>query len=79
MSAAPIEAKVKTATAAATLVALAVGLLQQYVFKSGPVPEFVVAFVESAIGSLVTGVVTFVVGWCTKHTRRFLHVEHDNT
>jgi hypothetical protein len=67
---APIEAKVKTATAATAVTAFVLGLVQQFVFKGGEVPEFVSAFVTSAVGSTVAGAVTFVVGWLTKHTSR---------
>lgn len=67
---APIEAKVKTATAAAVATTFVLGLTQQYVFKGGEVPEFVVAFITSGVASVVGGAVTFVVGWLTKHTSR---------
>jgi hypothetical protein len=67
---APIEAKVKTSALAALASTLVLSLLAQYVFTSGPVPEFVVAFVESAALSMVGGAVTFAVGWLTRHTPR---------
>lgn len=74
---APIEAKVKTATAAATVSTLVLSLLGQYVFKSGPVPEFVTAFVESSVTAVVGGLVTFAVGWLTKHTNRVLDIQEN--
>lgn len=79
MANAPIEAKVKTATLASSLSALALGFVSQYAFGGGPAPEFVEAFVESAVLSGVTGAVTFVVGWATKHTHRYLRIEEDRT
>lgn len=73
-SSAPIEAKVKTATAAAAVTTFALALVQQYVFKGGEVPAFVAAFVTSAVSAVVGGVVTFVVGWATKHTSRVIDI-----
>ncbi len=74
---APIEAKVKTATAATMVVALMLGFVQQYLFKSGPMPEFLVAFLTSAVESAVTGAITFGVAWLTKHTPRVIQVEQE--
>jgi hypothetical protein len=75
---APIEAKVKTAAAATMGGVLVLGLVQQYVFKGGPVPPFVEAFVTSAAGSIVTGALTFGVAWLTKHTpRSVISIEQD--
>lgn len=76
-SSAPIEAKVKTATAAATITVFVLGLVQQYVFKGGEVPEFVTAFVTSAVASVVGGTVTFAVAWLTKHTNRVLDIQEN--
>lgn len=65
-----VEAKVKTSAAAAAVVGLVLSLLSLYVFKGGPVPEALEVFVTSAVGTLVSGGVTYVVGWVTKHTPR---------
>jgi len=75
--AAPVEAKVKTATAAAALTGLVLGFIQQYLFKGGQVPDFVVVFVTSAVGSAVLAAATFLVSWTTKHTPQVLQVETD--
>lgn len=74
---APIEAKVKTATAAAVITTFVLGLVQQYVFKGGEVPEFVTAFVTSAVAAVVGGAVTFTVGWLTRHTSRVLDIQEN--
>lgn len=74
---APIEAKVKTATAATAVTVFVLGLIQQYVFKGGEVPEFVTAFVTSGVASVVGGVVTFAVAWLTKHTHRVLDISEN--
>ena len=75
--AAPIEAKVKTATAAAATSTFVLALVQQYVFKGAVVPEFVTAFVTSGVASVVGGAVTFAVGWLTKHTGRVLDIQEN--
>ena len=74
---APIEAKVKTATAAAVGTVFVLGLVQQYVFKGGPVPEFVTAFITSAVEAVVGGAITFGVAWLTKHTPRVLDIQEN--
>ena len=65
----PIEAKVKTSSAAAAVVGLMLALLQLYVFKDG-VPDAVEAVVTAVVAPVVTGGLTFVTGWLTKHTPR---------
>jgi hypothetical protein len=77
MAGAPIEAKVKTSTLASVVATLVLGLLSQYLFKGGEVPEFLATFVSSAVLSAVTGAVTFAVGWATRHTPRVLTIEQD--
>jgi ribose/xylose/arabinose/galactoside ABC-type transport system permease subunit len=76
---APIEAKVKTSTLASTITALALGLASQYLFQGGEVPDFVETLISSVVLSGVTGAVTFVVGWTTRHTPRFARIEEDRT
>ena len=65
-----VEAKVKTATAAAAVAGLAVSLLSQTVFHGGPVPELLDTVVTTSVSTLVSGGITFLVGWLTKHTPR---------
>ena len=60
-----VERKVKAASTAATIVAAVVSLLGLYVFH-GDVPDWV----SVAVGSLVTGGLTFFAGWWAKHTPR---------
>jgi hypothetical protein len=60
-----VEAKVKAAATAATLVSLVVSLLGLYVFH-GVVPDWVTA----VVGTVVTGGLTFTAGWLAKHTPR---------
>lgn len=63
---APIETKVKAATAAATITAAILWLLDTYVFTSEVVPEPVEGLVQLA----VLAIVTFVAGYAAKHTNR---------
>lgn len=65
-----VEAKVKTSAAAAACVGVVLALLSQYVFSGGPVPGVVEAIVTPAVTALVTGGITFVAGWMTRHTPR---------
>jgi hypothetical protein len=65
-----VEAKVKTSAAAAAVVGLALALIGQYLFKGGPVPSVVEAIVTPAVTALVTGGITYVTGWLTRHTPR---------
>lgn len=62
---APVEAKVKSGTAAATLATGVLSLLGLYVFH-GVVPDWVSVTVETA----VTGLLTFAAAWWAKHTPR---------
>ena len=64
-SSGPVEAKVSAATAAAAVSSLAVWVLQAYVFR-GDVPPPVAA----AVQVVVPAVITFAVGWLTRHTPR---------
>ena len=61
----PVEAKVSAATIAAVLAALAVWVLQVYVFR-GEVP----APVSAAVQVVVPAVCAFVAGWLARHTPR---------
>lgn len=63
---APIESKVKAATAGAIVSAAAVWALDEYVFTADTLPGPVEALVVLA----VTGLVTFVSGWAARHTPR---------
>jgi hypothetical protein len=65
----PVEAKVKTSSAAAAVVGLVLALLQLYVFKDG-VPDALEAVVTSVVTPVATGGLTFVAGWLTRHTPR---------
>lgn len=67
-----VEAKVKTSAAAATAAAFVLSLVQQYGFNGGDVPEPLAVVVTSVVVTAVTGVVTFAVGWVTRHTPRWL-------
>lgn len=58
-----VEAKVKSSATAATLTAAVLSALGDLVFHGG-VPGAVAAIV----GTVVTGALTFVSGWLTKHT-----------
>ncbi len=60
-----VEAKVKTGAATAAIVGLLMTLLNAYVFK-GNTP----VWVEGVLGTLVTGGLTFAVGYLTRHTTR---------
>ncbi|HET6635229.1 MAG TPA: holin [Streptomyces sp.] len=66
---APIEAKVKTATWAATLVGIAVTVLNALPGNSqlmGPLP----AWLQAVITVVVPPLVTFLAGWAARHTPR---------
>jgi hypothetical protein len=63
----PVEAKVKTTSAAAAVMGLVGAMLQLWVFKDG-VPDVVEAVLTSVITPLVTGGLTFLTGWLTHHT-----------
>lgn len=65
-----VEAKVRTAAAAAAVVGLVLSLLSLYVFDGGPIPEALEVIVNSVVYTLVTGGITFLVGWLTRHTPR---------
>lgn len=67
-----VEAKVKTSAAAAASVAFVLSLVQQYVFKGSDVPDALEVMVSTVVATGVTGGLTFVVGWLTKHTPRWL-------
>lgn len=62
-----VERKVKASTTAATIVGGIVFVLGLYVFH-GVVPDWVTA----AVGTLVTGLLTFIAGWIAKHTPRVI-------
>jgi len=65
-----IEAKVKTSAIAAAVVGLVLALLSRYVFAGGEVPDAVETMVTTVVGALVSGGITFAVGWLTRHTPR---------
>jgi hypothetical protein len=67
-----VEAKVKTSAAAAAAVGLVLSLLSAYVFKGGEVPDALAVMVTTVVTTVVSGGVTFLVGWLTKHTPRWL-------
>lgn len=67
-----VEAKVKTSAAAAAAVGFVLALLQAYVFKGGDVPDALEVMVTTVVTTVVSGGVTFLVGWLTKHTPRWL-------
>jgi hypothetical protein len=67
-----VEAKVKTSAAAAALAAFVLSLIQQYVFKGAEVPDALAVMVSTIVITVATGAVTFLVGWLTKHTPRWL-------
>ncbi len=60
-----VEAKASIVAAAVS--AFVLSLLARYVFGS-ETPEFVIAFVDFAVTSVATGVLTFVGGWIAGHT-----------
>lgn len=62
---APVEPKVKAATAGAIFSSLAVWALDEYVF-AGTVP----GPVEAAIVLVVTGLATFAAGYWSRHAAR---------
>jgi hypothetical protein len=64
-----IEAKVKTGAAAAAVAGLVLSLLA-YLFHGADIPDELKATITSVITTLVTGGVTFGVGWLTRHTSR---------
>lgn len=59
------EAKVKAASAAATVTAFVLWVLGTYVFKD-VVPEAV----EGLVALVVTGLATWTAGWYAPHTQR---------
>lgn len=68
-----VEAKVKTSAAAAAAAAFVLSLLQLYVFKGGgEVPAALEVMVTTVVTTVVTGGLTFAVGWLTRHTPRWL-------
>lgn len=67
-----VEAKVKTSAAAASVAAFVLSLVQQYAFNGGDVPAPLAAIVTTVVVTVVSGVVTFAVGWLTRHTPRWL-------
>lgn len=67
-----VEAKVKTSAAAAAIAGFVLSLLQLYVFKGGEVPETLTVMVTTVVTTVVSGGLTFLVGWLTKHTPRWL-------
>lgn len=58
-----VEAKVKAATTAATIVAFVLSALGSYVFHGAP-PDWA----QVAVETIVTGALTFVAGWLARHT-----------
>lgn len=60
-----VERKVATGSTAATVTAFVVYLLARYVLHA-EVPDVLVG----VIGSLVTGLITLVTGWMSRHTAR---------
>jgi hypothetical protein len=73
----PVEAKVKTGALAAGITGAALSALSLYVFGGGDVPEPVAGIVTTAVGGLVTWLVTFAVGFATRHTARWIRVTPD--
>lgn len=70
MSTKPIvEAKVRTSALAAAVTGLVLSALATYVF-GGQVPGVVEQIVTQLVGTAVPAVVTFTVGWLTRHTPR---------
>jgi hypothetical protein len=67
-----VEAKVKTSAAAAAVAAFVLSLIQQYLFKGAEVPDALAVMVSTVVITVVTGGLTFGVGWLTKHTPRWL-------
>lgn len=61
-----VETKVKSSAFAATVVSFVLSVLGYYVFKGGAVP----AYLDIIVSTVVTGALTFVAGWLTKHTPR---------
>ena len=64
-----IEAKVRTSAAAAAVAGLVLSLLA-YLFHGADIPDELKATITSVVTTLVTGGVTFGVGWLTRHTPR---------
>lgn len=63
---APVEKKVTTSTAAATITSLIV----VYLLSKIPALQQLEDIVQTIVGALVVGAITFVVGFWTKHTAR---------
>ncbi|GAB3467053.1 hypothetical protein [Actinophytocola sediminis] len=73
-----IEAKVKTSAAAAALSGLVLSLLA-YLFHGTDIPDALKATITSVVTTLVTGGITYGVGWLTRHTPRdVLDLHTDN-
>lgn len=64
-----IEAKVKTAAAAAAVSGLVLSLIA-YLFHGADIPDPLKATITSLVTTLVTGGITYSVGWLTRHTPR---------
>ncbi|MFL6144102.1 MAG: hypothetical protein ACJ72N_19835 [Labedaea sp.] len=67
-----VEAKVKTSAVASAAAAGVLSLLSIYVFHGGQVPSGLAVTVTTVVVTVVSGLVTFAVGWLTKHTPRSL-------
>ena len=74
MSAAPVEAKVKTSTIAASITGFVLAALASWIGE--PAPEAIVTAVTALVGGGVSGLVTFAAGWTARHTPRAITI-HD--
>lgn len=66
---APVEEKVRVATAASFLVSVAIAVLNSVAADSallGPLPDWL----QVAVIALVPAAVTFLSGWAARHTPR---------
>jgi hypothetical protein len=75
MSNAPVETKVKAATAAgagsaAVLTPFVIWVVDQMAFNGDAAPDVPLPVV-GVIGLVVTGVCTFAAGWYARHSPRF--------
>lgn len=69
-----VEAKVKSGTTAATVTGIVIGVTGLYLFKGGPVPDFLQVAETAVVGGALSGIVTFITAWRTKHTPRVIPV-----
>jgi hypothetical protein len=67
-----VEAKVKTASAAAGLTALVVAMVQRWIFRGDTVPAELVVLITAVVSSAVAYAATWVTGYLTRHTPRAL-------